>query len=137
MSESTTFQLDFITPEEVVASKRAEMVVVPAVEGDIGVLPGHSQVIARLRPGMVCVFSNNEIQERFFVEGGIAEINAEYCVLLIEKAIAEKSLDADLAAQELDDLREKTTNNQNDEHLIKKIMIAEAKIEAINYPPYS
>ncbi len=136
MSGATTFQLEFVTPEEVVASKPAEMVVVPAVEGDIGVLPGHSQVIARLRPGMVCVFSNNEIQERVFVEGGIAEINSENCVLLIEKAIAEKSLDIQDITSELEKLREKLSDKPHDMGLQKKIMIMEAKIEAVNHPPY-
>ncbi len=130
-------QLEFVTPEEIVASKPVEMVVIPGVEGDIGVLAGHSQIIVRLRPGMVCVFSNGQIQERVFVEGGIAEINAEQCVLLIERAITEQMLDKDKLMAELSDLRDKFANQKTDILLQKKINIVETQIGVIQNPPYA
>ena len=134
---SNNIQLEFVTPEEIVASKPVEMVVIPGAEGDIGVLAGHSQIIVRLRPGMVCVFSNGMIQERVFVEGGIAEINAEKCVLLIERATTEQMLDKDKLSTELIDLRDKASNQKDDALLQKRINIVETQIGAIQNPPYA
>ncbi len=133
---ANNIQLEFVTPEEIVASKPVEMVVIPGVEGDIGVLAGHSQIIVRLRPGMVCVFSNGMIEERVFVEGGIAEISAEQCVLLIERAISEKMLDKDKLSAELINLRDQASHKKDDVLLQKKINIVEMQIGVIQNPPY-
>ena len=101
MALDTTFQLDFITPEQVIISKLVEMVVIPGVEGDIGVLRGHSPLITQLRAGMVCVFSNNIVDERIFVESGVAQIEPDKCVILIEKAEDEKSMNKTEILEEL------------------------------------
>ncbi len=136
MGYDTTFQLEFITPEQVVASKRAEMVVVPGVEGDIGVLPGHSSLITKLRPGMVCVFSDQNVEERIFVEGGIVQIESDKCVILIEKAEDQKSLHKMHIADELAKKRDEK-NRLGNGSLDKQIKILEIKLELLENLPYA
>ena len=48
-----TFKFELVTPERMVLSQDASQVVVPGVEGEFTVLPGHAPVISALRPGVV------------------------------------------------------------------------------------
>ena len=48
---------DLVSPEQLVFNDKVGMIIVPATEGDIGVLPGHSKFLSSLRPGRVMVLS--------------------------------------------------------------------------------
>jgi len=71
------FQFELVTPERLVVSGEAEMVVVPGTEGNFGVLPGHAPLISTIRPGTVDIYEARAIIERIFVVGGIAEVTPE------------------------------------------------------------
>jgi len=127
-----TFELDFITPERIIISKRAEMVVIPGEEGDIGVLPNHSPLITKLRPGMVCVFTNNIVEKRVFVESGIAQIEPDKCVILIEKAEDEDDMDKTEIMEHLKELESNHDNSHAEEIEILKI-----KLDLLQNLPYA
>ena len=130
MTLDTTFQLDFITPEKIIISKLVEMVVIPGVEGDIGVLRGHSPLITQLRAGMVCVFSNNIVNERIFVESGVAQIEPNKCVILIETAEDEKSMNK---TEILEELKVK----QADKEQQAQANILQIKLDLLDNLPYA
>ena len=46
-----TIDFELVSPDRLVKSQPVEMVVVPGADGDLGVLPGHSPLIAEVRPG--------------------------------------------------------------------------------------
>ena len=50
------FELELVSPENLILSEPAEMVVVPGEEGDFGVLAGHAPIISNIRPGTLAVF---------------------------------------------------------------------------------
>ena len=50
-----TFKFELVTPERMALSEDVGQVVVPGVEGDFTVLPGHAPVISALRPGIIDV----------------------------------------------------------------------------------
>jgi len=80
--------VELVTPEALVFSSDVEMVVVPGVNGDFGVLVGHSPMISSLRPGVVDVYeSGSQIAKRIFIQDGFAEVNQERCTILARKAI--------------------------------------------------
>ena len=56
-------ELQLVTPSALVMSEEVEMVVVPGSEGDLGVLPSHSPLIATLRPGMVNIYEGGKSKE--------------------------------------------------------------------------
>ena len=90
--------LEIISPEKLLLSREVDMVVVPGTEGDIGVLPGHSKLITGLRGGLVDIYVNNTITDRFFVSGGFAEITESYCAVLADGIVRQSELDPAKAA---------------------------------------
>jgi len=87
-------QFELVSPERLLVSRPVEMVVVPGVEGDFGVLPGHAPLISEVRPGVIAVFEGGKVEERIFVAGGFAEVTAERCTVLADEAVPLSSLDA-------------------------------------------
>ncbi|MEE8562497.1 MAG: F0F1 ATP synthase subunit epsilon, partial [Alphaproteobacteria bacterium] len=68
MAEWVEFEL--VSPARLLVSEPVEMVVVPGVEGDFGVLPGHAPVIAQVRPGVIDIHGDGKVIRRIFVAGG-------------------------------------------------------------------
>jgi F-type H+-transporting ATPase subunit epsilon len=97
-----TFKFELVTPERVAVSEVASQVVVPGVEGEFTVLPGHAPVIAALRPGVVDATLGEQRHVRVFVKGGFAEVDADRLIVLAERAIDVESIDSATIAAELE-----------------------------------
>ena len=93
--------LEIISPEKLLLSKPVDMVVIPGTEGDLGILPGHSKLITGLRGGLVDLYENGKITERFFVSGGFAEVTEAHCSVLADSITRQSDLDAGVAAEAL------------------------------------
>lgn len=96
-------QFDLVSPERLLVSDVYDMVVAPGEEGDFGVLPGHSPLIANLRPGVIDIYENGVISERLFVAGGFAEVTPERMTVLAEEALPVHDIKAADAEQRLRD----------------------------------
>ena len=81
-----TFQLELVSPEKLLLSRAVEMAVLPAAEGEMGVLPGHSPMIVALRGGIISVTENGQVTDRLFVGGGFAEVTPDRCTVLADEA---------------------------------------------------
>jgi F-type H+-transporting ATPase subunit epsilon len=81
-----TFQLELVSPEKLLLSRQVEMVVIPAAEGEMGVLPGHAPMIVALRGGVIRVVEGGKDAERLFVAGGFAEVTPERVTVLADEA---------------------------------------------------
>lgn len=121
-------KLDIITPEKILFSGPAGMVMVPGALGDFGVLPGHAPCISAMRPGVITVETGSG-RRRIAVTGGIAEANPDACIILAESA--EECTDwsaAEIEARRAaarDDLAHATTDARR-EAAEKKLALAEA-----------
>ncbi len=83
MNTTNTLTLDVVTPEAVAVSRQVPMVVIPGMEGDFGVLPGHSPLISAIRPGIIKLYdAQGAVSGRFLVTGGFAEVTPERCTIL-------------------------------------------------------
>jgi F-type H+-transporting ATPase subunit epsilon len=90
-----TFRFELVTPERMALSEDVAQVVVPGVEGEFTVLPGHAPVISALRPGVIEVaLPEAGGKARIFVKGGFAEVDADHLTVLAERAIPVEALDA-------------------------------------------
>ena len=78
--------LEIVSPEKLLLSRPVDMVVIPAYEGELGVLPGHSPMIVLLRGGTIRIYEGNQVTTRLFVSGGFAEITPERCTVLADEA---------------------------------------------------
>lgn len=88
------FQFDLVSPEKLLYSAHADMVVVPGVEGDFGVLAGHAPLISIVRTGLVEVKGSEDGDMRIFVRGGLAEVTPAGLTLLAEEAMPFEDLNA-------------------------------------------
>ena len=86
-------QFELVSPERLILSEMVEMVVVPGVEGNFGVLPGHAPLISLIRPGMIEVYEGRTVTQRIFVVGGLAEVTPERCTVLADEALPPDALD--------------------------------------------
>lgn len=87
-----TFLLELVSPEKLLLSRQVEMATLPAAEGEMGVLPGHSPMIVVLRGGVIRVRENGAETERLYVGGGFAEISRDRVTILADEATALASL---------------------------------------------
>jgi F-type H+-transporting ATPase subunit epsilon len=132
-------QFELVAPERLLVSRPVEMVVVPGVEGDFGVLPGHAPLISEVRPGVIAVFEDGKVEERIFVAGGFAEVTAERCTVLAEQALPIAEIDRSTAESDLKDAREDLADAKTDHDrqvAEAEIAVAEAKIAALETPVY-
>ncbi|MDB5685720.1 MAG: atpC [Rhizorhabdus sp.] len=78
---------ELVTPEKLLRSESAYMVVVPGTEGDFGVLAGHAPFMSVIRPGELSIYSSpTTVVSRIRVEGGFAEVNEKGLTVLAEQA---------------------------------------------------
>jgi F-type H+-transporting ATPase subunit epsilon len=71
-----TFHFDLVSPEKLLFAGEVDQVDVPGIEGDFGVLAGHAPLVSALRPGIMRVMVNNQVQS-MVVLGGFAEVSAD------------------------------------------------------------
>jgi len=131
-----TFTLELVDPERVLASEAVEMVVLPGVEGDFGVLPHHAPLVSLLRPGVIRLYEGNRVVRRIFVAGGFAEVGEQGCIVLAEGAEAVDELDRAAVEQALKDAEEdladaKEPSEEERARLERAIAIARARLEAV------
>ncbi len=90
---SKTFQVDVVSAEENIFSGQASFVALPGESGELGILPGHTPLISRIRAGAVRIQNDGEEEQLVFVAGGILEVQPRAVTVLADTAIRGKDLD--------------------------------------------
>jgi F-type H+-transporting ATPase subunit epsilon len=93
--------LEIVSPEKLLLSRPVDMAVVPAEEGDLGVLPGHAPMIVTLRGGFASLYEGGQVTTRLFIAGGFAEITSERCTVLADEVYPPAELSKADAGQRL------------------------------------
>ena len=89
-----TIHVDVVSAEEQIYSGEAEFVVLPGIEGELGVYPRHTPLFTQIRPGAVRIKMPGEAQEEFvFVQGGFLEVQPTQVTVLADTAIRAHDLD--------------------------------------------
>ena len=89
---ANTLTLEIVTPGAVVYSKSVQMVTLPAVEGQIGILPQHVPLLTRIVPGEIIV--RRDVDEEFLaVGGGLVEITGDHVAIVTDMAVAARDID--------------------------------------------
>ena len=109
ISTNNTIEFELVSPEKLLKSEPVEMVVIPGAEGDVGVLPGHSLLIAAVRPGVINIHEGGQVRESIFVAGGFAEVSPERCTVLAEEAVPVADIDRVEAEKRLEDAKQTLT----------------------------
>ncbi len=95
-----TLQVEVVSAEEQIFSGEAKFVALPGENGELGILPRHTPLITRIRPGAVRIERADNGEEEFiFVAGGILEVQPGTVTVLADTAIRGKDLDEAKAAE--------------------------------------
>ncbi len=106
-----TFHFDLVSPEKIAFSGEVEQVDVPGVEGDFGVLAGHSPLVASVRPGIMTVTANGK-HEKIIVLGGLAEVSEKGLTVLADTATSIAELDRVAFAKQIEEMEEKLKDEE-------------------------
>ena len=126
---SDSFNLEIVNPEKLFLSlDNVSEVVVPAFEGDMGILKDHISIISFLKPGIVKIFSGNEVKE-LYIEDGIIEFSENSLSILTSRIIDIKEIKKDELSSMINEANEALKDENLDD---QKRFIANQKIDVLN-----
>ena len=105
-----SFNYKVVTPERVFLEGEASMVVVPGVEGDIGFLSNHSNLITSIRPGIIKVNDPSEKASSLFVEEGFVKFSNNELLVVAVGVDNEELVNAEFINEKIDRLTEVLEN---------------------------
>ncbi len=105
-----TIHVDVVSAEEQIFSGEAKFVALPGEGGELGILPQHTPLITRIKPGAVRIERADGGEEFVFVAGGILEVQPGTVTVLADTAIRGKDLD-EAKASEAKKLAEEAMKN--------------------------
>ncbi len=109
-----TVHVDIVSAEASIYSGSAEMIIAPAVMGEVGIMPGHTQLLTQLKPGEVELKMPGGEVEYFYVSGGMLEVQPRSVTVLADTALRAKDVD-EAAALEAKARAEKALADQESE----------------------
>ena len=115
-----TIHVDVVSAEEQIFSGEATFVALPGESGELGIMPRHTPLITRIKPGAVRIQRADTNEEEFvFVAGGILEVQPDRVTVLADTAIRGKDLDEAKAAEAKKIAEEAVKNAKSDLDLAK------------------
>ena len=126
---SNVFKVEILNPEKSFLSKEeVREVVVPAFEGDMGILKDHISIISFLKPGLVRVIDATSAEETYYVEDGIIEFKNNCLSILTSNIFDIKKIDKNKVR---DILAEAEKESQNQEISDEAKYLVDHKIEVL------
>ena len=130
-----TIRVDVVSAEEQIFSGDAEFVVLPGVEGELGIYPRHAPLLTQIKPGAVRIkIPGQAADELVFVQGGFLEVQPARVTVLADTAIRAKDLDeasAQSAKKAAQDAMQNKTSREEIAQAEAELAIAVAQLEAI------
>ena len=118
-------QLEVVTPERRVLAESVDMVTVPGLGGELGILPGHTPLISQLQTGVLTYVQDGK-SASLHVSGGFVEVRDDHVSVLAEVAERPDEIDAARAKQSRDRLEKQLNSWSGTE---EDFEVAQAKLE--------
>ena len=118
-------QLEVVTPERRVLAESVDMVTIPGLGGELGILPGHTPLISQLQTGVLTYVQEGK-SFSLHVSGGFVEIRDDHVSVLAEVAERPEEIDAARAKQSRDRLEKQLNQWSGTE---EDFEVARAKLE--------
>ena len=126
MSEG--FNIDIVNPEKSFLSKEnVSEVVIPAFEGEMGILKDHISIISFLKPGIIKIFAGSE-EENFYVEDGIVEFKDNSLSILTSFIFNIKNVDKNQINNSIAEAEKELAKNEIDD---QKRFLLNHKVEVL------
>lgn len=94
-----TIQVDIVSSEQAIFSGRAKMVVVSGKEGEVGILPGHTQLLTAVKPGQVKLIHLDGREDYYYISGGFLEVQPEVVTILADTVVRAADIDQQRAEE--------------------------------------
>ena len=125
---SQEFKIEIVNPEKSFLSKQdVTEVVIPAFEGEMGILKDHIPIISFLKPGIVKIFSKSG-EEKYYVDDGIVEFNNNSLSILTSFIISTSNLDRNKIEEIIKEAQKESNTSEIDDQ--KKYLI-DQKIDVL------
>ena len=125
---SEEFKVEIINPEKFFLLKEdVTEVVVPAFEGEMGILKDHISIISFLKPGIIKIFSKSS-EEKYYIEDGILEFKNNNLSILTSSIISTSNFDRNKIEEIIKEAEKESNNIENDDQ--KKYLI-DQKIDVL------
>ena len=109
---SEEFKIEIVNPDKSFLSKdNVTEVIVPAFEGEIGILKDHISIISFLKPGIIKIYSKSE-EEKLYVEDGIIEFKNNNLSILTSSIFNLKDFEKNKIQELLKSAEEQTSKNE-------------------------
>ena len=118
-------QLEVVTPERRVLAEPVDMVTVPGLGGELGILPGHTPLISQLQTGVLTYVQDGK-SHQLHVSGGFVEVRDDHVSVLAEVAERPDEIDAARAKLQRDRLEKQLNAWSGTE---EDFEVARAKLE--------
>lgn len=90
----TTFQLNVVSAEGTLYSGPAHAIAVAGADGELGIRPGHSPLISKIKPGVARILGDLKQPEQIlYVSGGLVEVQPDVVTVLADTALHGKDID--------------------------------------------
>ena len=109
---ASTIRLEIVSAEHELFSGDCEMIFAPGVMGELGILPRHSPLVTRLKPGEVRAQLEGGQEQSFYVSGGMLEVQPHVVTVLSDTGVRADDLD-EAAAMEAQAQAERALSDRN------------------------
>ena len=125
---SEEFKVEIVNPEKsFLSNENVTEVVVPAFEGEMGILKDHISIISFLKPGVIKIFSKNT-EEKFYVEDGIVEFKDNSLSILTSSIFSLDKIDRNYVNKSIQDAEKELLNENLEDQ--KRFLISQ-KIDVL------
>ena len=122
------FNIEIVNPEKSFLFKEnVSEVVVPAFEGEMGILKDHISIISFLKPGIIKVFTGTE-EENYYVEDGIVEFKDNSLSILTSYVFNLKNIDKKHISHSIEEAEKELANDEIDD---QKKFLLNSKVEVL------
>ena len=132
---ANTVHVDIVSAEESIYSGPVEFVALPGEAGELGILPGHTPLLTRIKPGAVRLKLPDQANEELvFVAGGLLEVQPNRVTVLADTAVRGKDLDEAKATEALkraEEARRNATGKQEIATVEAELATIAAQLAAI------
>ena len=129
-----TMHLDIVSAEKEIFSGRAEVVIAPAIMGEVGIHARHTPMLTPLKPGEVKITKQGGEEEFIYVSGGMMEVQPSVVTILSDTAVRAQDLDEAAAMEAKQAAEEAIKDRQGDMEIAEaqsKLLEAVAQLQMI------
>ncbi len=94
-----TMRVEIVSAEKEIFAGRAKVVIASGEDGDLGVFPGHTQLLSGLKPGEVRLISKTGEEDYYYVDGGFIEVLPDIVTILADTVVRAEDIDEQRALE--------------------------------------